>query len=199
MDHKAKIPIGEPGCPESSTQHMKKALRTANITLEASDHNFDVASVTPSVNLICTIPNESLESFYGGQVYVGLKNSIIQPSDPLRHVVELIDVLHDEFATIPPYLVLFTDGGGDHNITFLFNQCVLLALFKILDVDISDVGRCAPCQLYINPAERVMSLINIGSQGLFLDCSNAGPFETVLSSCSTMKSVREKSEQHQVL
>ena len=74
MDDKAKILIGEPGCPESSTQHMKKALTTANITFEASDHNFHVASVTPSVNLICSIPKESLESFYSGQVYVGLKN-----------------------------------------------------------------------------------------------------------------------------
>ena len=59
---------------------MKKALTTANITLEASDPNFHVASVTPSVNLICSICNEPLESFYGGQVYVGLKNSIFQPS-----------------------------------------------------------------------------------------------------------------------
>ena len=182
MDHKAKIVIREPGCLESPTQHMKKALTTANITLEASDHNFHVASVTSSVNLICTISSEPLESFYGGQVFVGLKNSIFQPSDPLRHVVELTDVLHDEFATIPPYLVLFTDGGGDHNITFLFNQCVLRALFKILDVNILNVGRCAPCQSYINLAERVMSLINIGFQGLSLDRSNAGPFETVLSS-----------------
>ena len=114
-------------------------------------------------------------------------------------MVELIDVLHDEFATIPPYLVLFTDGGGDHNITFLFNQCVLLALFKILDLDILNVVRCAPCQPYINPDERVMSLINNGLQGISLDRSNAGPFEAVLSSCSTMKCVREKSDQHQVL
>ena len=178
---------------------MKKALTTANITLEASDHNFRVASVTPSVNLICSIRNEPLGLFYGGQVYVGLKNSIFQTSNPLWQVVELIDVLHDEFATIPPYLVLLTDGGGDHNITFLFNQCILLALFKILDLDILNVGRCAPCQSYINPAERVMSLINIDLQGLSLDRGNAGPFEAVLSSCSTMKSVREKSEQHQVL
>ena len=88
---------------------MKKALTTANITLEASDHNFRVASVTPSVNLICSIRNKPLELFYGGQVYVGLKNSIFQTSIPLWQVVELIDVLHDEFATIPPYLVLLTD------------------------------------------------------------------------------------------
>ena len=55
-------------------------------------------------------------------------------------MVELIDVMHDEFATIHPYLVLFTDGGSDHNITFLFNQCVLLALFKIHDLDILNEG-----------------------------------------------------------
>ena len=196
MDNKAKIPVGEPGTPEPATSHMRKAVTTKNVTLEASDHNYHVTNLTPSVDLICDIPDTPFGSFYSGQVYVGLKDSIFEGSDPLRHVTELMSVLKRENERFSPYLVLFTDGGADHNLTFLYVQCVLLALFKIGDFDILNVGRCAPYQSYINPAERVMSVLNIGLQGLALDRDHAGVFENVLSSCKTMNSVRSKADQH---
>ena len=96
------------------------------------------------------------------QIYVGLKDSVFQGSDPIRHTIELIKVLRAEYNQLPPYLVIFSDGGSDHNITFLYVQCALLALFRILDLDILNVGRCAPNHGYINSAERCMSLLNIG-------------------------------------
>ena len=63
---------------------------------------------------------------------------------------------------------IFTDGGGDHNIKYLYVQCVLLALFKIGNFDILNVGQCAPNQSWINQVERCISLLNIGLQGLTL-------------------------------
>ena len=105
-----------------------------------------MTNLTLSVDLICDIPDTLFGSFYSGQVYVRLKDSIFEGSDPLRHVTELLSVLKHENETFSPYLVLFTDGGTDHNLTFLYVQCILLALFKIGDFDVLNVGRCAPYQ-----------------------------------------------------
>ena len=187
MDDKAKILVGEPGTPELATSHMRKAVTTKNVTLAASDHNYHVTTLTPSVDLICDIPDTPFDSFYSGQVYVGLKDSIFEGSDPLRHVTELLSVLKRENETFSPYIVLFTDGGVDHNLTFLYVQCVLLALFKIGDFDILNAGRCAP---------RVMSVLHIGLQGLALDRDHPGLFENVLRSCKTMNSVRSIADHH---
>ena len=63
MDGKSKIPIGEPGNPEAATSHMRKALATASIELEATDHDYHVGNLTPSVNLICDTPQEASDSF----------------------------------------------------------------------------------------------------------------------------------------
>ena len=199
MDDKAKVPVGEPGTPESATNHNRKALTKDKVVLESSDHNYHVANLTPSVTFLVDIPSEVTQSFFAGKIYVGIKDSIFQPSDPLRHIVELINVLRTQGDNIPPYLCLFTDGGGDHNLTFLFVQCMLLALFKILDLDVLNVGRCAPNQSYINPAERCMSILNIGMQGLSLERDHLGDFESTVNSCKSMKDVRAKAKKNQGL
>ena len=123
MDHKAKNSVGEPRTPEAATSHMKKAVTTKDVTLEASDHNCHVTNLTPSVDVICNIPDTPFGSFYSGQIYVGLRDSVFEGSDPLRHVTELLSVLKRENETFSPYLVLFTDDGADHNLTFLSHVC----------------------------------------------------------------------------
>ena len=95
--------------------------------------------------------------------------------------------------------MLFSDGGGYHNVIFLFVQCMLLALCRILDVDIVNVGRCGQNQPFINPAERFMSIPNIEMQGLALERDRLGPFETVIKSCKSMKEIRAKATKHQGL
>ena len=182
MDDKSKIPIGEPGNPEAAITHMRKVLTTACIELEATDHDYHVRNLTPSVNLICDILQEPSDSFYSGQIYIGLKNSKFQASDPFRHAIELIDVLRNYYQDyqIPSFLCLFTDGGCDHNIKHLFVQCALTAFFKVCNFDILNVGRCVPYHSFVNPAERCMSLLNIGLHGLALERDKAGPFQSTV-------------------
>lgn len=112
-------------------------------------------------------------------------------------MVELLDVLGKR--QIPPYLCIFSDSGGDHNVSFLFVQCMLSALFKILNLDVMNVGRCAPNQSWINTAERCMSILNIGMQGLAVERDHAGHFESVLGSAKSMKDMRAKAKKHQGL
>ena len=122
MDDKPKIPAGDPGVSEAATSHMRKAVTTKKLTLESSDHNYHSVNLTPSVTLLCDLPEKATGSFFTGQVYVGIKDSIFEPSDPLRHVLELLSVLWNEEETFFPYLTVFTDGGGDHNIKYLYVQ-----------------------------------------------------------------------------
>ena len=91
------------------------------------------------------------------------------------------------------------NGGADHSTTFLYTQYTHLALFLIGNLDVLKIGRCTPNQSYINPAERSMSLLNIGLYGLALQRGHAGAFEKIISSCKTMKGLKEKSNEHQWL
>ena len=193
MDDKAKIAIGELRTPEAATSHNRRALTKSDIILEASDHNYHSVNITPSVILSYEIPNSPQESFYSGQIYVSLKDSVYHGSDPLRHIVELCAVLESNTSE-KPFLTLFRDGGSDHNITFLFVRCCLLALFLIKDYVILNVGRCAPYQRNINPAESCMSLLNIGLQGLALEREDAGVFEAAIKSSKSMKTLRQSAQ-----
>lgn len=73
MDDKAKIPIGEPGTPEASTSHNRKALTRENVTLESSDYNYHLANLTPSVDFIVDIPSEVTQSFFSGDIMLELR------------------------------------------------------------------------------------------------------------------------------
>ena len=59
----------------------------------------------------------------------------------------------------------------------------------IKDYGILNVGRCAPYQSYINPAECCMSLLNIGLQGLALEQEDLGVFEAAIKSFKSMKAL----------
>lgn len=63
-------------------------------------------------------------------------------------------------------LVLETGGGGpNRNVTHVSAKAVLLAYAKLLDLDCLIAHRTTPGQSYINPVERLMSLLNLGLCG----------------------------------
>jgi len=58
-------------------------------------------------------------SFYRGQVTVTYKDSVFQPSTPWRHATEIQQILEAKNGgSVPPVLMLFSDGGPDHRITY---------------------------------------------------------------------------------
>ena len=61
-------------------------------------------------------------------------------------------------------LYLYTDGGLDHRLTYASVQLALIALFHNLNLDILVAGRTAPHNLWRNPVERMMSIVNLGLQ-----------------------------------
>lgn len=115
-------------------------------------------SLIPSV---IDIPEIIEDGFHLGQVYVGLKDSVWQPSSGLRHSAELYNTLRASVAE-KTVLLLYTDGGTDHNVTFVANQLPIIALFLLLDLDKVIALRTAPDHSWKYPAEHVMSGINLG-------------------------------------
>eukprot|EP00966_Prymnesium_polylepis_P008153 187744-Prymnesium_polylepis.2 len=81
-DDKCKIPFGAPGEYVSATtrDHAGGGTRGAFVqegTVPAAlDHDhYKAGSITPSVMLMGTIPEDAGDSWYGGQVFVDLRDS----------------------------------------------------------------------------------------------------------------------------
>ena len=91
---------------------------------------------------------------------------------------------------LPPILALYTDGGPEHRLTFVSVQLSLLALFIKLDLDFLCAVRTPPHNSWENPAERIMSILNLALQGVEIVRAKTS-YEDQLQKCSTMKQIRE--------
>ena len=58
-------------------------------TLAVGDQDFCMFSDIPSVNLNVDIPSTIEGSWYRGDVYIGLKDAIFEPSSPIGHATEM--------------------------------------------------------------------------------------------------------------
>lgn len=60
--------------------------------------------------------------------------------------------------------------------------------------------RCAPRQSWTNPAERIMSILNIGLQNVSLERQEAGrEIEMLLKGCISMSDIKEKCTSNAIL
>ena len=135
---KAIIPVGEPGAAVSTgVRGHHRSLIPSSSFLGALDHDFHIHihGVVPSVSLVISIPESPSDSFFTGQVYIGNKNKVTQPSSPLRHSTELAKILFcdgcadDSVSFNKSVLLLLSDGGPDHRPSYGSVQVSLLALF----------------------------------------------------------------------
>jgi len=198
IDDKAKIDFGEPGQAIASGVRGRKSIVPVSSQLSALDHDMQsLGSIIPSVCLKVAIPEEQDGSFYRGEVSVTFKDSIFQPSNPRRHAADIESMLISENpeSDVKPILLLFSDGGPDHRVTYHSVKLSLIVLFKKLDLDLLVAGRTSPGHSWLNPCERIMSLINLSLQNVSLtrsECSSG--MEQVLRVCNSMADVRKKAE-----
>ena len=89
-----------------------KSVIVANeMTFAVADHDFTKCDLIPSVIMQAEIPNSIDESFYHSNIYVGLKDSIFEPSSVLRYASELYNIV---VKTNKSYLFLYIDSRLDH-------------------------------------------------------------------------------------
>lgn len=195
LDDKSKVDFGEPGAALSSGVRGKKSIVPTSSTPSCLDHDVgQKGSLTPSVCLNVEVPEDKSSSFYRGEVTVTFKDSIFQPSSPFRHATEL-QALLEEKGDVKPVLMLFTDGGPDHRVTYHAVKLSLIILFLRLGLDMLVAGRTAPGHSWVNPAERIMSLLNLAFQNTALMRNEApSAIEQAVRSCGGIDDIRRKSQ-----
>ena len=92
------------------------------------------------------------------------KGSVFQPSSSFRFSIGLIKTLEVNGFNreLTPHLLLITDGGPEHNVTFHSVKIPLMVIFKELNLESLVAIRTAPGHSYLNIVERIMSILNIG-------------------------------------
>ena len=173
VNNKHRVKVGEPSCPVAAAERGRQVLVHSGASFQVSDHDF---SMIPSVALLVDIPDsitpDSITgSWYDGNVHVLYKYSAFEPSSPIRHSTELTTLLSDKALT-RPVLFLYSDGGPDHRVTYM-SKVSMICLFLQLDLDYLCAARTAPYHSFRNPAERIMSILNLGLQSVGLARASA--------------------------
>lgn len=150
------------------------------------DHDFTRFSIIPSVVLLIDIG-----SWYKGKVLVGFKDAVFQASSPIRHACEIHSTLLRKIGD-KSILLIYSDGGPDHRLTYISVQLSLIALFLNLNLDILIACRTAPNHSWRNPVERITSIVNIGLQcvGLMRE-KMSETFESSISNCNNLQQLRQ--------
>ena len=153
-DDKSKIHIGERNAPVSTGVRGSESITPKLVTVEALNHDIHKSSLTPNVALWCNIPASTDKSFVRGYVYYTVSDSVFQSSSPSRHGVMLCKII-EELEHVPPILMKYTDGGTDQRNT----------LISVYVASICAVRR-GPGHSYMNPVDRIMSILNLGLQNV---------------------------------
>ena len=131
----------------------------------------------PYVALFLDIPVSSSDSFFSGEAVVTNKDKVTQPSSAIRHSTELTNIIRTHFEDSSghagkPVLVVVSDGGPDHRVTFGSVKIADICVFRALDLDMLVHVRTCPYQSWQNLAERAMSTLNFALQHVALSCSS---------------------------
>ena len=200
VDDKAIVPVGEPNCFLSTGVHgHNRSLvphGSGGPMLQALDHDFHMHGIVPSVAFFVDVPDNSADSFYRGQPFVINKDKVTQPSSPIRHAAELTQLVRAHSSTdsglvsSKPVMIVVSDGGPDHRVTYGSVKVSYLTLFRALDLDMLVCIRTCPYQSWQNIAERVMSTLNLALQNVSLA-------RTAMSDCNE-RAVKNKNSLSEV-
>jgi len=97
-------------------------------------------------------------------------------------------------------LLLYTDGEPDHRNTFGSVQIALICLFLQGNFDFLASVRTAPYHSWMNPAERVMSILNLTLQGVSLQRYFMDDIlENIFNGKNTLKEIRKAAQENKIL
>jgi hypothetical protein len=188
-DDKSSFKIGDPNDALAVLERSKGCWQSQHAA-QASMHDFASFKGNPSVWLMTHIPDCALESFYRGIVYVCIKDAVFQPSTPLRHATEVKGIIGDKMKDLR-VLLMYTDGGPDHNVKYLTVWVSLIWLFLSGDLDLLVAARTCPTQSWKNVVERLMCILNLAMYGVTVVRKHMGDMEPLIKAASgSMSSIR---------
>lgn len=112
VNDKAKISIGEPGIYISMGVRGKKSIVPVKTVLGSLDHDMTKCSLTPSVYFKVHIPESIDKSFYCGNVYLRVNDSVSDQLTFLTHS-KIGTICRQEDSPYPKIMLKFSDGGTD--------------------------------------------------------------------------------------
>lgn len=195
VDDKAIIPVGEPHCPVSTgvRGHNRSLVPLNGPQVRALDHDFHINGIVPSVAFFVDVPENASDTFFRGTPFVTNKDKVTQPSSALRHFAEMTSLVKLNGLMVSKHImVIVSDGGPDHRVTFKSVQVSSLTLFTALDLDMLICVRTCPYQSWTNIAERIMSTLNLALQNVSLARQSMGDHaESMVKNKNTLAELRE--------
>ena len=132
-------------------------------------------------------------------MYISLKDAAFQASSSLRHCTEMYFILIKEMGD-KHIMLLYSDGGPDHRLTYISVQLSLIALFINLDLDMLIACRTAPGHAWRNPVEHIMAIVNLGLQCVgIMRQKGSDEFEKSIANSNSIKDIRKTNKKEDVL
>ena len=101
---------------------------------------------------------------------------------------------------MPEILLIYTDGGPDHRNTFGSVQIALICLSLLGNFDFLASVRTAPYHSWMNPAKRVMSILNLALQGVSLQRDSMDDIlEDIFKGKNTLEEIRNAAQENKKL
>lgn len=97
------------------------------------------------------------------------QKKVFEWSNCYLHAAELLNILrphytNDDVINSDKIWLLFSNGSGDLNVTHISTQILLICLLLQFDLEMLIALWCCLSQSWVNPAEQVMSLLNLALQ-----------------------------------
>ena len=170
LDDKTSFKIGEPeevgGGSVAPLERNKKTPTASGKAAQAGHHTFTWAKGNPSMALIADIPDDPGDSFYRGQVCGVIQDQLWEASTAVRHSTQYLKMLEDNGGIDNLSLnFIYTDGGPDHNLTFLTVQLALICLHLATGADATVAARPSARNSWISCIEKVMCICNYAMYG----------------------------------
>ena len=192
-DEKHLVNVGEPNEPVAALDTNKRVMVHKEQEVGASDHDYKRFKICPSVILKSDTPETMEGTFYHGEVFVAVKDAVLQKSTPLRHAVEKQKCVTGlEWCEIE---CNYSDGGPDHNTDHYSVKIGHACHFLRMDLDMLVAAVTYPGGSYVDPAERMMPSLTMAMNGVALSREKmSDEDEKTIKNCNTMESLRQLCE-----
>ncbi len=124
------------------------------------------------------------------------------PSSPYRHMAEFVQLAKKFFGerVVPPLMLFYHDGGPDHRLKYYSVMISYVCAFRWLNLDFLVAVQTAPNNSWINPCERLMSILNLGLQCVSTTrAKSSDETEAMLKSCNSMSEIRKEADSKPLL
>lgn len=166
VDDKSTLKIGEDDCLTSQIR-QKNSYTPNGLQTHSLDHDVGFSKMKLIFSLHQKVEHnpDNLSHVTREDVSYTLHDNVSSPSSPLFHCRNLDQLLNKDFPEDLGMLVIFSDGGHDHNTEYRSVRKYDFTSFLLSNSDCFVHTRCAGGQSAVNYVETSMSIVNLALNG----------------------------------